>query len=146
MSDWAARLATGFMPTRCAIHWSASALVARRFAIARYAPDERIPAWALDADGFVNINRTEDELAVLAREKEVPFNAQAERGWIACRLSGTFDINATGVLARLLNPLAESEISILAFSTYDTDIILFNEKDRDAAVEALAKVADVSGL
>ncbi len=116
------------------------------FAIARYPADERIPAWALAADGFMSISRTEDELSVLARDEEIPFNAQAERGWIAFRISGAFDINATGILAGLLRPLADAGVSLLAISTYDTDIVLIQEKDKEIAKEALASFGDTSKL
>jgi hypothetical protein len=116
------------------------------FAIARYPADERIPSWALDADGFMSISRTEDELSILAMDKEIPFNAQAERGWVAFRIAGSFDINATGILASLLGPLADAGVSILAFSTYDTDIILIHESDKETAVDALNAYADTSKL
>jgi uncharacterized protein len=116
------------------------------FAIARYAPNDRIPSWALEADGFMSICRTRDELSVLARIQHVPFNAQAERGWVAFRIAGSYDLNQTGVLVRLLKPLAEAGVSVLAFSTYDTDIILLHERDKQKAVEALAAAADVSRL
>lgn len=116
------------------------------FAIARYAPNDRLPSWVQEADGFMSICRTRDELSVLAKVQHVPFNAKAERGWIAFRIAGTYDMNEAGVLVHLLAPLALAEVSILAFSTYDTDIILVHERDKERAVEALSAVADVSRM
>jgi hypothetical protein len=42
-----------------------------------------------------------------------------------------------GVLASVATPLAESEVSVLAIATYDTDYVLVRESQLDLAKEAL---------
>ncbi|MCH8205024.1 MAG: ACT domain-containing protein, partial [Candidatus Hydrogenedentes bacterium] len=73
-------------------------------------------------------------------------NAQAERGFVAMRVVEPLDFKQVGVIATLTRALADAGISILAISTYETDVILFREKHKDAAREALSAVADTSRL
>ena len=116
------------------------------FAIARYDGDEPMPPWALDSHILMTVTRTHDELSIIAPDHNVPFNAQAERGFVAMRVVEPLDFKQVGVIATLTRALADAGISILAVSTYETDIILFREEHKDAARDALAAVADTSRL
>lgn len=116
------------------------------FAVTRFPEDADIPPWALDSHALMTVTRTRDALSIIAPEKEVPFNVKSERGFVALRIRERLDFNLFGIVARLTRALADAEIPILAVSTYDTDIILFRKEHRAKAVEALAKVADVSRL
>ncbi|MDK1020846.1 MAG: ACT domain-containing protein [Candidatus Hydrogenedentes bacterium] len=116
------------------------------FAIARYDGDEPMPPWALDSHILMTVTRTHDELSIIAPDHNVPFNAQAERGFVAMRVVEPLDFKQVGVIATLTRALADAGISILAVSTYETDVILFREEHKDAAREALSAVADTSRL
>jgi hypothetical protein len=107
------------------------------YAIARLAPGDPLPAWALGTEGLVSITRTVDELSIVCREREVPAACQAERDRVVIRLEGPFTFTEVGVLASFAAPLAEAGVSILALSTYDTDYILLRASDRHAALAAL---------
>ena len=48
---------------------------------------------------------------------------------------GPLDFSLTGVLATLLQPLAEAEISVFTISTFDTDWVLVPVGDADRAAE-----------
>ena len=61
-------------------------------------------------------------------------------------MEGTLDFGLTGILARLTTALAEARVPVFAISTYDTDVLLVQVSDAEAAVEALATVADVTRL
>lgn len=116
------------------------------FAIARYPGDEPIPPWALDSHVLMTVTRTRDELSIIAPEQHVPFNAESERGFVAMKVVEELDFRQIGVIAGLTRPLADAGISILAVSTFATDIILFKEEHLKKARQALVNVADVSKL
>jgi hypothetical protein len=62
---------------------------------------------------------------------------RVERGWRLIALLGSFAFTVTGVLASVLGPLAETRVSILALSTFDTDYVLVKEASLPHAVEML---------
>lgn len=67
----------------------------------------------------------------------VPPGARAESGWVCLQLHGPFPFAMTGILAAILNPLAEAGIGIFAVSTFDTDYVLIQEARLRAADLAL---------
>lgn len=117
-----------------------------KYAVAKYAGDERIPPWALDSHVLMTVTRTRDALSIIAPEEEVPFNVPAERGFIALRVVEPLSFNLVGVIADLSRPLADAKIPILAVSTFETDIILFKNEYKDKVIEVLSEVADTSSL
>ena len=112
------------------------ALLADTFSVSRLAHDAPVPAWATTAPVF-SVTRTADELSIVAPESITPADVHAERGWRALKLEGPFDFALTGVLASVLQPLAESRVSIFAISTFDTDYVLVRSETLDAATSAL---------
>ena len=56
--------------------------------------------------------------------RSVPTKSVHQRPFTAFEVEGPLDFALTGVLAELLAPLAEAEISVFTLSTYDTDWIL----------------------
>src|SRR5512140_2292609 len=93
------------------------------FAVCRLAADDAVPACGTTSSIFC-ITRTTDELSIVALEDAAPADVRAERGWRALRLAGPIDFALTGVLASVLQPLAEARIGIFAISTFDTDYVL----------------------
>ena len=57
--------------------------------------------------------------------------------WRGFRIVGTISFNETGVLASVLNPLANEKIGILAFSTFDTDYVFVQSKNIKRAIKIL---------
>jgi uncharacterized protein len=107
-----------------------------RLAVCRLEPESPVPAWATAAP-FFSVTRTPDELSVVCPEERVPPEVASERGWRALRFEGPFEFGQVGVLASVAVPLAESEVSILAIATYDTDYVLVQESQLDLAARAL---------
>lgn len=101
-----------------------------------------IPAWAL-GEGFVSISRSEEELTVVCRQNRVPSEVKAERDWRCLCLAGPFDFALTGVLASVLNPLAEAGVGIFAVSTFNTDYLLLKHHQLEQAVAALEQAGHV---
>lgn len=107
-----------------------------RLAVCRLEPGSGIPAWATDAP-FFSVTHTADELSVVCPEERVPVGITCERGWRALKLEGPFEFGMIGLLASVAVPLAESEVSVLAIATYETDYVLVQESQLDLATEAL---------
>ncbi len=77
-----------------------------------------------DGAGVVSVTWTADEVSVICRADLVPDGATAEAPWRCLRVAGPLDFALTGVLASMVAPLAAARVTIMAFSTYDTDYIL----------------------
>jgi hypothetical protein len=107
------------------------------YAICRLAADAPWPTWAIG--DFVSVTRTAEELSVVCIEDAVPPEVRCERGWRCLRVAGTLDFGAVGVLASLTGPLAEAGISLFAVATFDTDYLLFRDRDCDRACAALRR-------
>lgn len=113
-----------------------------RLAVCRLSPGDVVPDWAA-AGGFYSLTRSTDELSIICREENVPHGVKCERDWRAFRLEGPFDFNMVGVLASVLDPLADAGISILAIGTYDTDYVLVKEGHLERAVVVLSAAGHI---
>jgi hypothetical protein len=103
--------------------------------LASHAP---VPRWALDDTvdlPYWSVTRTVDELSVICAWDALPGTVTGVGPFTAFSVDGPLDHSLTGVLAGLLEPLAEAEISILAESTFDTDWILVPTSQADQAVQ-----------
>ena len=121
-------------------------VLGERLAVCRLASDARIPAGVLES-GFFCVVRTPDELSIVCTEDanegvcaadRLPDDAQVERGWVALKLEGPFPFSLTGVLASLVQALADARIPIFAISTFDTDYVLIKREHLNQAVVTLA--------
>jgi hypothetical protein len=112
------------------------------FAVARLDANDPLPGWAaLGEPGrsmpLLSVTRTQGELSIVCRETLVPVAIRAERGFVAFAITGTLDFSLVGILASLLEPLRQSDVAVLALSTFDTDYLLVRYHDLDRAVAAL---------
>lgn len=105
--------------------------------IARLAPDQDIPAWALQGP-FCSVTRSEQELSIVCSPERVPPETVREDGWRALRVEGPLDFALVGIVAALSTTLAAAKVSIFVISTYDTDYLLVRTKDLERATTALA--------
>ena len=53
------------------------------------------------------------------------------------KLQGPFDFALTGILKAVPDPLAAADVGIFAISTFDTDYVLVQAYQLDAALSAL---------
>ncbi len=110
------------------------------YAVCRLDPNGHIPNWALLDDDFISLTRTRTELSVVCLQENVPLEGTiAERGWRCVRVEGAFDFSLSGIHVSLATPLAESNISVLAIATYETDHILIKEGDLERALQVLVR-------
>lgn len=115
-------------------------LLPQRYALCRMSPETEAPPEIWNEASFVSVTRTEDELSIVCPESSLPAHGKNRRGMRVFRVEGSFSFSSVGILLSLLEPLANSGISILAISTYDTDYILVHEDDLVGAISVLEKV------
>lgn len=108
------------------------------FAVCKLAPSALLPTWATAGD-FFSVTRTDEELSVVCLQSVVPDGVQCEQGWRCLKLAGPIPFSMVGVLASLVQPLADAGICVFAISTFDTDYLLLKEKDLARAIEALRR-------
>lgn len=104
-------------------------------AVVRLGPGTDLPPWA-ETSSLLSVTATATETSVVCAQAAVPRKAVQQGPFTAFSVEGTLDFALTGVLAQLLQPLAEAEISVFAVSTYDTDWVLVPADRADAAEEA----------
>lgn len=116
----------------------------KKLAICRLESSSPIPSWALNVQSdFLSITKTADELSIVCEQSIVPKDVKSVKDWVAFKVEGPLDFALTGILSSLLAPLATEKISIFAISTYDTDYILVQEKDLEAATLVLKRQAKI---
>lgn len=113
-------------------------IVTGDFAVCRLAPDAPFPVWSVRSE-FAAVVRTADEISVVCLMEDIPAGATVEGPWACIKLEGPFPFAETGVLASVLDPLAEAGISIFALSTFDTDYVLTKSEQLEVATAALVK-------
>lgn len=106
------------------------------YAVCRLHPSDAVPPWALSGE-FFSVSRSPEELSVTCEAARVPPGLRAEGPWRALKLEGPFDFALTGILASVLNPLAQAGIGIFALSTFDTDYVLVKAEHFAKAVRTL---------
>lgn len=110
------------------------------YAICRLAPGESGDAsWWRAPDALSLRLETPAETSILCPAGLVPEGVKAEGPWRAFELEGPLPFELVGVLHGVLGALAAEGISILAYSSFDTDYVLVpapRVADARAALEA----------
>jgi hypothetical protein len=106
-----------------------------RFGMCKLAPTELIPARFLAAAPCF-IARTADELSIVA---PLPLTESSSGSFRLIGIELTFGTTETGILRRLVDPLAEASVWVLALGTHDTDHVLVREDQLAHAVAALRR-------
>src|SRR5687768_7798927 len=120
-------------------------LLPHRYAVCRFDQNATVPTTVMRSEFFCMM-RTHDELSIVCAEGTAPEIGMIENGWRVLKLEGPFPFEMTGILASVLNPLAQREVSIFALSTFDTDYVLIKETQLEAAVLALRDAGHVVEL
>ena len=105
-----------------------------KLAVVKLPPGAEIPEWA-ESSSLFSITATATETSLVCAGRNVPTKQVAHKGMTAFAVMGTLDFSQTGVLAALLAPLAEAEISVFTISTFDTDWVLVPINDAERAAE-----------
>jgi uncharacterized protein len=108
------------------------------FAICRLAPEAVVPSWATQG-AFFSITRTTEELSIILERERIPADVGFEGPWRAFKVEGPIQLSAVGILASIAEPLAQADISLFAISTFDTDYVLVQADQLEAAQAALCR-------
>lgn len=106
-----------------------------QLAVVRLGPGAEIPSWA-ESSSLFSITATATETSLVCARRSVPTKARAGGPYTAFRVRGTLDLALTGVLVRLLAPLAEAEVPVFTLSTFETDWVLVPRGSVDVATQA----------
>jgi uncharacterized protein len=113
--------------------------------ICHFGPNIPVPEWAMDGTKFFSITKTPGELSVVCDQDKIPGGVFVEKNWRALKTEGPVNLYTVGVIATLTEPLAKAGISIFNISTYETDYLLFEEKNLEVAVEVLSEFCEIKG-
>ncbi|MBN23288.1 MAG: amino acid-binding protein [Bdellovibrionaceae bacterium] len=85
-----------------------------------------------------SITQTQEELSIVTESYLLKQNFNSiEEGFSLIKVEGPLDFSLTGILSKILEPLAKEKISIFALSTFDTDYILVRKSTLQKTIQAL---------
>jgi hypothetical protein len=105
-----------------------------KLAVVQLGPGAEVPGWA-ESSSMFSITATARETSIVCAARSVPKKAHQAGPFTAFAVEGPLEFSLTGVLASLLQPLADAEISVFAISTFDTDWILVPLDNAEQAAE-----------
>ena len=106
------------------------------FSIHKLHPSSKIPD-TIQESKFYQICRTDEELSIVCETHIAMISEHEEKGWACMKVDGPLAFGLTGIIAGISKVFAESNISIFAISTYDTDYILVKHQSLDNSIKAL---------
>jgi hypothetical protein len=114
-------------------------LLPNDFSVCRLPAFSPLPFWPF-VGSVSSITHTQEEVSIVCESHTIPdepvtIEMKVEAGWRCVKLEGPIPFEWTGILSNLIKPMAEAEISVFAFSTYDTDYVMVRD----------AKLADALG-
>lgn len=122
--------------------------LAARLAVCRLPPAAPVPAWAgLDGPtgALASVTRTRDELSVVCRWDDLPAEDARPDGlrvqgpMVAFVVDGPMAFDVVGVAAALSTALADAHLPLLLMATFDTDIVLVDERHAKRAAQTLER-------
>jgi len=107
------------------------------FSLCRLDAGDAIPDWAIKSRWF-SVTRTPDELSIACPVGDVPPEVVCEKDWKCIQVVGPLGFSLIGILASLVTPLAQANVSIFNISTFETDYIFVKEKDLEISIQTLS--------
>ncbi|HSF98471.1 MAG TPA: ACT domain-containing protein [Ornithinibacter sp.] len=87
-------------------------------------PGGQQPEFDWTSGPFASLIRTPDETSVVCLSAAVPPGLRTEGPFRVVEVAGPLSFGSVGVLAEIIHPLVTADISVLAYSTFDTDWVL----------------------
>ncbi len=106
------------------------------FALARLPREFSVPATTSGAFSATLVS--EHGVTLVCQEEFAPAEAELSAGFRCLTVASVFELESVGIVAAVTQSIAEAGISLFAYSTWETDYILVQERDLPAAVQALA--------
>jgi hypothetical protein len=108
------------------------------YAVCRLEVGTPLPAGLDPAAGVVSVTWTDDETSIICPVAQAPPDSLTNTPWRCFRVNGPINLALTGILASLVNPLADARVNVFAFSTHDTDYLLVPTVRLTEALAALS--------
>jgi uncharacterized protein len=108
------------------------------YAVCRLKAGTELPSELDVTSGVVSITWSPTEISIICTADQAPADGVVNTPWRCLRVNGPANLALTGILASLVNPLAEARVNIFAFSTHDTDYVLVPAVRLEEALAALA--------
>ncbi|MBQ1074007.1 ACT domain-containing protein [Micromonospora sp. C31] len=102
-------------------------LLPGKYAVCRLAAGSALPtglSGGLSDGDVVTVSWTAEGISLICPADRAPEQAVGETAWRCLRVAEPLDLAVSGTLAALVDPLAAARVSVVAFSTYDTDYLL----------------------
>lgn len=112
-------------------------LLPETYAICRMPVGQAVPAPS--PGSFRLLVQAIEETTIVCKASEAPPGAEIDAGWRCFRILQNFDFSVPGILASVLQPLADAGIGIFATSTFSTDYVLVKSADHERAMEILRR-------
>ena len=106
------------------------------YAVCRLELGATLPEFA--RTGVLSITWTPNEISIICTADRAPAGGIVNTPWRCLRVNGPVNLALTGILASMVNPLADARVNIFAFSTHDTDYVLVPAVRLNEALAALA--------
>jgi hypothetical protein len=106
------------------------------YAVVRLQPGSDLPEW-VDMGPFRSVTRTDHEVSVVCRDHDVPEGESVDRGWTVLEAMGPLGFSLSGIIASLIQPLADAKLPIFVISTFESDYVLIRSADLARAADAL---------
>jgi len=94
------------------------------YAVCRLEPGTALPSGLNGGNGVVSVTWTDQEISIICTADKAPAGGIVNTPWRCFRVNGPVNLALTGILASLVNPLADARVNVFAFSTHDTDYVL----------------------
>ena len=107
------------------------------YAVCRLDAGAAIPAGLDTRGGVVSVTWSPSEISIICTADQAPAGGIVNVPWRCLKVNGPVNLALTGILASLVNPLAEARVNIFAFSTHDTDYVLVPAVRLSEALAAL---------
>jgi hypothetical protein len=109
------------------------------YAVCRLEAGTALPAGLDLTVGVVSVTWSSTEVSVICPASQAPAGGLINTPWRCLRVNGPAHLALTGILASLVNPLADARVNIFAFSTHDTDYVLVPTVRLHEALAALSR-------
>ena len=112
------------------------AISTKRYALTRLSLGTTDPDWV--RGDFAAVVRSREGITVVCEEAFVPEGVETCHGYRCIEITGSFEITSVGVLAAVVQPLAEGGISLFAYSTWETDYIFVQQSNLERGLALLS--------
>ena len=100
------------------------------YAVCRLDPGQQTPLGPAAGAGngagetIYSVTWTGAEISIICPASQAPATGTVDAPWRCFRVNGPLDLALTGIMAALVNPLAQARVNVFTFSTYETDYVL----------------------